>query len=116
MAVRDGREIVYVARYPARTTISSTVNIGTRFPVHATVMGRMMICDFSDAQLLDLFPTDPLPRFSDQTPPTLAELKAVLAGDREPGYARKRVGSGTVVSVRVDDGGRQCIKKKNTKI
>ncbi|MFC3677990.1 IclR family transcriptional regulator [Ferrovibrio xuzhouensis] len=87
MAVRDGREIVYVARYPARTTISSTVNIGTRFPVHATVMGRMMICDFSDEQLLDLFPTDPLPRFSEQTPTTLADLKAVLAGDRERGYA-----------------------------
>src|SRR3546814_13526143 len=50
-------------------------------------MGRMMICDFSDAQRLDLFPTDPLPRFSEQTPTTLAELKAVLAGDRERGYA-----------------------------
>jgi len=87
MAVRDGREIVYVARYPARTTISSTVNIGTRFPVHATVMGRMMICDFTDEQLHDLFPSDPLPRFSDQTPTTLADLKAILAGDKVHGYA-----------------------------
>jgi DNA-binding IclR family transcriptional regulator len=87
MAVRDGREIVYVARYPARTTISSTVNIGTRFPVHATVMGRMMICDFGDAQLRELFPGDPLPRFSEQTPVTLDELKGILAGDRTRGYA-----------------------------
>lgn len=87
MAVRDGREIVYVARYPARTTISSTVNIGTRFPVHATVMGRMLICDFSDEQLRDLFPEDPLPRFTEQTPATLTELRAILDQDRSRGYA-----------------------------
>src|SRR3546814_4652942 len=31
--------------------------------------------------------SDPLPRFSEQTPTTLADLKAVLAGDRERGYA-----------------------------
>jgi DNA-binding IclR family transcriptional regulator len=87
MAVRDGREIVYVSRFPARTTIASSVNIGTRFPVHGTVMGRMMICEFSDTQLGALFPTEPLPRFTEQTPTSLAALKAILAEDRQRGYA-----------------------------
>jgi len=87
MAVRDGREIVYVARYPARTTVASSVNIGTRFPIHATVIGRMIICDYDDAALKELFPTEPLPRFSEQTPITMADLKAVLAEDHARGYA-----------------------------
>ncbi len=87
MAVRDGREIVYVLRFPARTTIASSVNIGTRFPVHGTVMGRMMICEFSDEDMNQLFPDEPLPRFTEQTPTTLKALKAILVEDRARGYA-----------------------------
>lgn len=87
MAVRDRREVVYVARFPAITTVNSTVQIGTRFPIHATVMGRMMICDWSDAELAELYPDPDLPAFTEQTPKTLVELKALLAADRARGYA-----------------------------
>ena len=87
MAVRDGQEIVYVARFAARTTVASSVQIGTRFPVHATVMGRMTICDFSDRELMALFPKEPLPSFSEQTPTTVAALKEILVRDRDAGYA-----------------------------
>ena len=62
MAIRDKREIVYVARFPARSTIASSVNIGTRFPVHATVMGRMTIFDMDDKDLAALFRDRPLQR------------------------------------------------------
>ena len=87
MAVRDGRDVVYVARYAARTTVASSVHIGTRFPVHATVMGRMTICDFTDAELAGLYPEEILPRFSEQTPATRNALRAVLDEDRTHGYA-----------------------------
>lgn len=87
MAVRDGREVVYVARFPATTTVNSTVQIGTRFPIHATVMGRMMICDWSEAELAALYPDPDLPAFTEQTPRTLAALKEILAADRARGYA-----------------------------
>ena len=87
MAVRDGRDVVYVARYAARTTVASSVHIGTRFPVHATVMGRMTICDFTAEELAALYPDEALPRFSEQTPATRSALAAVLAEDRARGYA-----------------------------
>lgn len=87
LAVRDGQEIVYVARFAARTTVASSVQIGTRFPVHATVMGRMTICDFTDRELAALFPKEPLAAFSDQTPTSLAALKEILSQDRKVGYA-----------------------------
>ena len=87
LAVRDGREIVYVARFAARTTVASTVQIGTRFPIHATVMGRMMICELTEAELAALFPADPLPVYSEQTPATRAQLQGLLAEDRARGYA-----------------------------
>ena len=87
MAVRDGREVVYVARCAARTTVASNVQIGTRFPVHATVLGRMTICEFGDEDLAGLFGSAPLPAFTRQTPTTLAALRRQLDGDRQRGYA-----------------------------
>lgn len=87
MAIRDGREIVYVCRFPARSAISSTVHIGTRFPVHATIMGRMTICELAERELLDLFRDQPFKRYTRQTPTTVKSLRALLAEDRKRGYA-----------------------------
>jgi DNA-binding IclR family transcriptional regulator len=87
MAIRDGREIIYVSRFAARSTIASSVNIGTRFPVHATIMGRMTIFEMDDKELERLFRDQPLERFTKQTPTTLKALKAILAEDRSRGYA-----------------------------
>lgn len=87
LAIRDGREVVYVARYAAKTTVRSSVTIGTRFPIHATIMGRMLLLDASDGELDALFPDKKLPRFSEQTPATLDDLKRMLAEDRARGYA-----------------------------
>jgi DNA-binding IclR family transcriptional regulator len=87
MAIRDGREIIYVSRFAARSTIASSVSIGTRFPVHATIMGRMTIFEMGDKELERLFRDQPLQRFTKQTPTTLKALKALLAEDRARGYA-----------------------------
>lgn len=87
MAIREGREIIYVSRFAARSTIASSVNIGTRFPVHATIMGRMTIFELGDKELAQLFRDQPLERFTKQTPTTLKALKVLLAEDRARGYA-----------------------------
>jgi IclR family pca regulon transcriptional regulator len=41
-AVRDGDEIVYVARVPVRRIMSVAITIGTRFPVGKTSMGHVL--------------------------------------------------------------------------
>lgn len=86
MAVRDGRDVVYVARVAALSTVASNVQIGARFPVHATIMGRMFMLDLTDEELRALYPERKLPKVTPQTPGTLAELKELLAADRERGY------------------------------
>jgi DNA-binding IclR family transcriptional regulator len=87
MVIRDQREIVYVARFPARSTISSGVNVGTRFPVHATIMGRMTILDLDEKELARLFRGYTMARFTRQTPTTLKALRTLLEQDRTRGYA-----------------------------
>lgn len=42
-AVLDGDHIVYIARVPTRRIMSVGITIGTRFPAHATSMGRVLL-------------------------------------------------------------------------
>ncbi|MBO0874228.1 MAG: helix-turn-helix domain-containing protein [Pseudonocardia sp.] len=39
----DGNEVVYIARVPARRVLTITASAGTRVPVHATSMGRVLL-------------------------------------------------------------------------
>lgn len=86
LAVRDGRDVVYVARVAALTTVASSVQIGTRFPVHATIMGRMLLLDMDEAQLRALYPEQKLPQSTPQTPTTIDALVEILDADRARGY------------------------------
>ena len=87
MAVREGREVVYVARVAAMTTVATSVQVGTRFPAHATVMGRMLLLDLGKEELRALIPERKLPRTTPQTPGTFETLWKLLEEDRARGYA-----------------------------
>ncbi len=87
LATLDGREVVFVVRASVTSTFASNVQVGTRMPAHATVLGRMFLADLDDAALRALYPEPRLPAHTPQTPKNLGDLKKVLAGDRERGYA-----------------------------
>jgi len=90
LVVRDGRSIVYVARVSPRSLASpfvSVVNVGTRLPAHATVLGRMLLADLSLDKLRALFPESELESFSPDTPKNADELYQLARQDLERGYA-----------------------------
>ena len=87
LAIRDGDEVVFVVKSPARTAFASAVNIGTRLPAHGTVLGRVILADMSAGELAQVYPKSQLTRFSDQTPATRGALETMLADDRARGYA-----------------------------
>jgi len=88
LAVRDGREIVYIARATAKHTFVGTVavGVGTRLPAHATSSGRILLSDLSIAEIAQLYEGVPLQTFTDQTPATLGDLINLLEKDRNTGY------------------------------
>lgn len=86
LVTRNGAEIVYLSRYPGRTTISSTISVGATLPAHATVIGRVLLADLSPEDLRALYPGPGLTRYTDQTPTTLARLETLLGEDRRRGY------------------------------
>jgi len=87
LVIRDGREVVVVLKSSPPGALVSNVSVGTRFPAHATILGRVLLLDVDDAALSALYPDPTLPKLSPRTPRTLAELKRLLLQDRARGYA-----------------------------
>ncbi|MGB7195155.1 MAG: IclR family transcriptional regulator [Collimonas pratensis] len=86
LVVRDGRSIVYVAKSVTPTAFVSSVNVGTRLPAHATVLGRVLLEDLSLAELRALYPEEHLESFSSNTPKTVVELFDMVQEDKARGY------------------------------
>jgi DNA-binding IclR family transcriptional regulator len=87
LAIRNGTDVVYLARFASRAAITSNVSVGSALPAHATVIGRVILADLSDADLASLYPQKRLEAYTEQTPTTLAALTKLLAEDRQRGYA-----------------------------
>jgi DNA-binding IclR family transcriptional regulator len=88
LVVRDGRSIVYVAKVSPSTLLTSTVNVGTRLPAHATVLGRILLQDLSLSELRELYPEEHLESFSPNTPKTVLELFDLVQSDRLRGFVQ----------------------------
>ncbi|MCW2726237.1 MAG: pcaR1 [Frankiales bacterium] len=54
VSVLDGTDVVYVARIPKARIMTVAINVGTRFPAHATSMGRVLLGGL-EAQQLDRY-------------------------------------------------------------
>ena len=86
LAIRDGRDIIYIARVSAAGSRINQVSIGTRLPVHCTSLGRMLLTDISRADFEQLFPHERLPG---NTPGQLHDREALwqmVQQDKARGY------------------------------
>lgn len=86
-AVLDGTDIVYVARVPTRRIMRTAITVGTRFPAHATSMGRVLLAGLPEGEAdayLDGLHAESLTAATLTEP---AELRAELARVRRQGWA-----------------------------
>ena len=86
LAVRDGREVVVVAKSAGRSVMFNSIQVGARLPAHATVLGRVLLADLTLEQLADLYAGVRIEAFSPQTPTTVAALKRMVDADAQRGY------------------------------
>ncbi|MBY6004959.1 IclR family transcriptional regulator [Salipiger bermudensis] len=86
VAVLDGTEIVYVYRALSERSMVSNVPVGSRLPAFSTTMGRVLLSDLAEDDLERRFKGYGFERMSAAAPQSLAELKPLLAADRERGY------------------------------
>ena len=87
LAVLDGTDIVYLARIHTRRIISVGISPGTRFPAHATSMGRVLLAALTAAELDAYFAAASLAPLTPRTLTSREAIEAELARIRAQGYA-----------------------------
>lgn len=87
LAILDGTDIVYLARIHTRRIISVGISPGTRFPAHATSMGRVLLAALTPAELAAYFARAELAPLTPRTLSSRAAIEAEVGRVREAGYA-----------------------------
>ena len=87
LGVREGHDIVYLARETPVSHLASTVREGTRLPAHATTIGRILLAELSRKDLLALYADYPMEAFTAKTRTSLEALMNQLTEDRGRGMS-----------------------------
>jgi IclR family pca regulon transcriptional regulator len=83
--LRDGREVVCVARATARRLQRDYMSVGTRIPAHASSTGKLLLGSMSDAEFNALY--DGVTRLPEVTPFTVCDITALRKQCRD-GYEK----------------------------
>jgi IclR family pca regulon transcriptional regulator len=87
VSVLDGDDVVYVARVPTRRIMRVAISVGTRFPAHATSMGRVLLAALDPAALDAALARAELRALTPETITDERELRAELDRVRTQGWA-----------------------------
>ncbi|WP_069816302.1 IclR family transcriptional regulator [Streptomyces sp. TP-A0874] len=86
LAVRDGREVVYIERISGRAAVDVHTRVGARWPLHATGVGLALLAH-SDPELQERVCAEELTGFTPYTVTDPTALRRVLAEVRRTGAA-----------------------------
>jgi DNA-binding IclR family transcriptional regulator len=112
LVVRDGTEVVFIAKALGRASLFNSVQVGARLPAHATVLGRILLSGLSLPELSALYTGQTLAEFTPQTPTSLARLRQLAEQDLVRGYGISESGfeSGiSSIAAPVFDGGNSIV-------
>jgi DNA-binding IclR family transcriptional regulator len=88
LAVLDGNEVLYVAKEEGTRAIRMVSAVGKRFPAYATGVGKVLLGNLSDQELLVRFPhQSTLPQITANTITEADRLRAIIATTRRNGFA-----------------------------
>jgi len=82
LAVREGREVVYVARFQGNTSLISAMTVGSRLPAHATAPGRVLLAGLPLSEVVGLYEDFSFERFTADTPESMGALVSLVERDR----------------------------------
>ena len=68
LAIRDGRDVLYLHCVQTRSGFLSNMNAGARVPAHASPMGWLLLSDLPAEELLELYRGADLAPMTDKTP------------------------------------------------
>jgi IclR family pca regulon transcriptional regulator len=86
-AVLDDKEIVYVARVPAKRSLSLTLTIGSRLPAYPTSMGRVLLAALPADRFEDYLASTTLDKLTKYTVTDVVQFREIIAEVRRAGHA-----------------------------
>jgi len=87
ISVLDGHDIVYVARVPTKRIMTVAISVGTRFPAHATSMGRVLLAGMSPDDLDKYLNENEFETYTARTVTDPDRLREIVREVRRQGYA-----------------------------
>lgn len=87
VAILEGSEVFYLAKVDGREVMPLISSVGKRVAANCTGLGKVLLSVLNDQQLEQLYGSEPLPAYTDQSITSLAVLKKELAEIRRLGYA-----------------------------
>jgi IclR family pca regulon transcriptional regulator len=87
MTIRDGDQVVYVARNKTQQIVGINLSVGSRLPVYCTSMGKAQLIDMSRDELCALLGEGPYPALGPNTITSLDALVVELDRVRQQGYS-----------------------------
>lgn len=86
LALLDGTEVLYLARYEGTNPIRLTANIGDRFPAHVTATGKAVLSTLPEAVVEDRYRGKTFTPFTARSLTSISELLSDLEKSRHRGY------------------------------
>lgn len=83
LAVREGRDVVYIARYQGNTSLVSAKSVGSRLPAHATAPGRVLLSALPLAEVVALYEGYRFETYTPDTPGNIGALINLVDSDRK---------------------------------
>ena len=87
-AVRDGRNVVYIAKVDSTRAVRMVSAVGRTLPAHCTAVGKALLAGLTDAELAGLYPNGTeLGALTPRSLTSVAELRAQLRATVERGVS-----------------------------
>ena len=87
LAVLSRADVLYLVHVPTNRHIRLSVTPGTKFPAHATSLGRVLLAFQTDVEINAWLDTADLVRYTERTITSKDELRRRIMQVREDGYA-----------------------------
>ncbi|MBX2886523.1 MAG: IclR family transcriptional regulator [Granulosicoccus sp.] len=87
LGIAEGSDILYLLRETPNLHLVSNVRVGSRLPIHATTIGRILLAHQSAAERAKLLSGMELYAVTARTPTTIKVLEKQLVNDRRAGTA-----------------------------
>jgi IclR family transcriptional regulator, blcABC operon repressor len=87
IAMLDGTDVLYLARYEGRSKFRLAANIGERFPAALTATGQALLAALPPAEVTRRFRGIDIPHLTDSSLSGLSDLQSRLTKTRADGFA-----------------------------